>query len=339
MDEITTIGLDLAKNVFQIHGVGLPGQSPLRKQLRRAEVLKFFASLPPCLVGVEACATAHHWAREIAKAGHVVKLMPPAYVKPYVRRQKNDMADAAAICEAVGRPSMRYVPVKSAAQQAALLAHRGRSLLIRQRTALINAIRSHCMEFGLVAAQGPANVAALIAAIRDVQNPLLPQEARPALLILADQLAVLNDQIATMEKEATATRRLDDRVKLLMTIPGIGIITATAIAATVPDAKAFRSGREFAAWIGLVPRQQSSGGKERLGAHTKMGDAYLRRLLISGAQAVISHARRRKDASETWLGRLLVRKPAMVAAVALANKTARIAWAIMARGETYRAIA
>lgn len=195
------------------------------------------------------------------------------------------------------------------------------------------------MEFGLVARQGPANVAALVAAIRDDRSPLLPQEARPALVILADQLAALDGQVAAMEKEATAARRLDDRVRRLMTIPGIGIITATAIAATVPDAKAFKSGREFAAWIGLVPRQQSSGGKERLGAHTKMGDAYLRRLLISGAQAVIFHARRRQDAGETWLGRLLVRKPAMVAAVALANKTARIAWAIMARGETYRATA
>lgn len=337
--QITTIGLDLAKNVFQIHGVDAEGREQVRRRLRRGELLRFFEKLSPCLVGMEACAGAHHWARQIAAFGHEVRLMPPAYVKPYVRRQKNDMADAAAICEAVGRPSMRYVPVKSAVQQAALLAHRGRSLLIRQRTALINAIRSHCMEFGLVAAHGPANIAALIAAIGDSQNPLLPQEARPALLILTDQLAALDVQIAAMEKEATAARRLDDRVRRLMTVPGIGIITATAIAATVPNARAFKSGREFAAWIGLVPRQQSSGGKERLGAHTKMGDAYLRRLLISGAQAVISHARRRKDVGETWLGRLLIRKPGMVAAVALANKTARIAWAIMVRGETYRATA
>ncbi len=337
--QISTIGLDLAKSVFHVHGVDAEGREQVRRKLRRGELLRFFEKLSPCLVGMEACAGAHHWARQIAAFGHEVRLMPPAYVKPYVRRQKNDMADAAAICEAVGRPSMRYVPVKSAAQQAALLAHRGRSLLIRQRTALINAIRSHCMEFGLVARQGPANVAALVAAIQDDRNPLLPQEARPALVILADQLAALEVRIAAIEKEATAAHRLDDRVRRLMTIPGIGIITATAIAATVPDAKAFKSGREFAAWIGLVPRQQSSGGKERLGAHTKMGDAYLRRLLISGAQAVICHARRRKDIGETWLGRLLVRKPAMVAAVALANKTARIAWAIMARGETYRATA
>lgn len=337
--QITTIGLDLAKNVFQVHGVDAEGQEVVRRKLRRGELLRFFEKLRPCLVGMEACAGAHHWARQISAFGHEVKLMPPAYVKPYVRRQKNDMTDAAAICEAVSRPSMRYVPVKSAAQQAALLAHRGRSLLIRQRTALINAIRAHCMEFGIVARQGPANIAALVAVIQDNQNPLLPQDARPALLILVEQLQLLGRQIEAMEKEATAGQRLDERVKRLMTIPGIGIITATAIAATVPDAKAFKNGREFAAWIGLVPRQQSSGGKERLGGHTKMGDAYLRRLLISGAHAVISHAKRRKDIGETWLGGLLARKPSMVAAVALANKTSRIAWAIMVRGETYRVTA
>ena len=337
--QISTIGLDLAKNVFQVHGVDAEGREQIRRKLRRGDVLKFFEKLASCLVGMEACAGAHHWARQISAFGHEVKLMPPAYVKPYVRRQKNDMADAAAICEAVSRPSMRYVPVKSTAQQAALLAHRGRSLLIRQRTALINAIRAHCTEFGLVAAKGPANIACLIAAIRDEQNPLLPQEARPALLIFVDQLQFLDNRIVAMEKEATAGRRLDDRVRRLMTIPGIGIITATAIAATVPDAGAFKSGREFAAWIGLVPRQQSSGGKERLGGISKTGDAYLRRLLISGAHSVISHARRREDIGTTWLGRIVACKPRMVAAVALANKTARIAWAIMARGETYRAIA
>jgi transposase len=318
--QITTIGLDLAKNVFQVHGVDAEGREQIRRKLRRGELLRFFEKRSRCLVGMEACAGAHHWARQISAFGHEVKLMPPAYVKPYVRRQKNDMADAAAICEAVSRPSMRYVPVKSAAQQAALLAHRGRSLLIRQRTSLINAIRAHCTEFGLIAAKGPANIASLVEAIRDGHNPLLPQEARPALMILVDHLASLDGCIAAMEKEATAVRRLDDRVNRLMTIPGIGIITATAIAATVPDAGAFKSGREFAAWIGLVPRQQSSGGKERLGGISKMGDAYLRRLLIGGAHAVISHAKRRKDIGQTGLGGILVRKPAMVAAVALAKR-------------------
>ena len=300
--QITTIGLDLAKNVFQVHGVDADSREQIRRQLRRSDVVRFFEKLSPCLVGMEACAGAHHWARQIAAYGHEVKLIQPAYVKPYVRRQKNDMADAAAICEAVSRPSMRFVPVKSTAQQAALLAHRGRSLLIRQRTSLINAIRAHCAEFGLVAAKGPANITKLVAAIQDEQHPALPPEARTALLILLDQLKSLDAAIAAMEKEATAGRRLDDRVRRLMTIPGIGVIAATAIAATVPDACAFKGGREFAAWIGLVPRQQSSGGKERLGG-------------------------------------IMARKPRMVAAVALANKTARIAWAIMARGDSYRVMA
>jgi transposase len=337
--QITTIGLDLAKNLFQVHGVDAEGREQIRRQLRRNDVVRFFEKLSPCLVGMEACSGAHYWARQLAALGHEVKLIPPAYVKPYVRRQKNDMADAAAICEAVSRPSMRFVPVKSESQQAALLAHRGRSLLIRQRTSLINAIRSHFAEFGFVAAKGPANIAKLITVIRDEQHSAIPLEGRAAILILLDQLKSLDAAIAAMEKEATAERRSDDRVKRLMTVPGIGVITATAIAATVPDAGAFKSGREFAAWIGLVPRQQSSGGKERLGGHTKMGDAYLRRLLISGAHAVIAHSARRKDMGATWLGRVMARKPRMVAAVALANKTARIAWAIMARGESYRVMA
>lgn len=217
--EITTIGLDLAKNVFQIHGVDADGHEQVRRRLRRGDVVRFFEKLPRCLVGMEACAGAHYWARQIAACGHEVKLIPPAYLKPYVRRQKNDMADAAAICEAVSRPSMRFVPVKSSAQQAALLAHRGRSLLIRQRTSLINAIRAHCAEFGVVAAKGPANITKLIAVIRDERHPALPQEARPALLILLDQLKSLDAAIAEIEKEATAGRRLDERVKRLMTVP------------------------------------------------------------------------------------------------------------------------
>lgn len=337
--KITTIGLDLAKNIFQVHGVNAAGEVCVRRRLRRRDVLAFFDKLEPCLVGMEACAGAHHWARAVAALGHEVRLMPPIYVKPYVQRQKNDMADAAAICEAVGRPSMRFVPVKSAAQQAALLAHRERSLFIRQRTSLINAIRAHCAEFGLVAAKGTVHIASLISAIQDDREGSIPMEARPALRILVSQLTALEAHLAAIEKEATAGRRIDERVKRLMAIPGIGPITATAIAATVPDARVFAGGRAFAAWIGLVPRQQSSGGKERLGAHTKMGDAYLRRLLITGAMAVIRHSARRPSAGPTWLGELLARKPRMVAAVALANKTARIAWAIMARGDTYRATA
>jgi transposase len=339
MMKISTIGLDLAKSTFQVHGIDTEGQICLRRKVRRRDVLGFFAKLEPCLVGIEACAGAHYWARELAALGHEVRLMPPAYVKPYVRRQKNDMADAAAICEAVTRPSMRFVPVKSVAQQAVLLAHRGRSLFIRQRTSLLNAIRAHCAEFGLIAAKGPANIASLITVIQDDQESSIPREAKSALRLLVAQLQTLEAHLSAMEKEATATRRIDERVKRLMAIPSIGPITATAIAATVPDAGVFANGRAFAAWIGLVPRQQSSGGKERMGAHTKMGDAYLRRLLITGAMAVIRHATRRPSAAPPWLSQLLARKPRMVAAVALANKTARIAWAIMARDETYRAAA
>jgi transposase len=265
-------------------------------------------------------------------------MMPPSYVKAYVRRQKNDMADAAAICEAVSRPSMRFVPVKSIAQQAALLAHRGRSLLVRQRTSLINAIRAHCAEFGLTAPNGTAHIKPLIEAIRGRHESALPAEARPALEILVHQLESLEMRIAEMEKEATAPKRYDERVRRLLTIPGIGPITATAIAATVPDAKAFASGREFAAWLGLVPRQTSSGGKERLGGHSKMGDAYIRRLLVIGSQAVIRHAIKRPGIERTWLGQLLKRKHRTVAAVALANKIARIAWAIMAKGGVYNPV-
>jgi transposase len=333
--QITIVGLDLAKTIFQVHGVDAHGQECVKRQLRRPYVLKFFASLEPCLIGIEACAGAHYWARELSALGHTAKLMPPSYVKAYVRRQKNDMADAAAICEAVSRPSMRFVPVKSVAQQAALLAHRGRSLLVRQRTSLINAIRAHCAEFGLTVPKGTAHIKLLVEAIRGRHQTVLPDEARPALEILVHQLESLQARIIEMEKEATAPRRYDERVRRLLTIPGIGPITATAIAATVPDAKAFASGREFAAWLGLVPRQTSSGGKERLGSHSKMGDAYIRRLLVIGAQAVIRQAVKRPGIEKTWLGQLLKRKHRLVAAVALANKMARTAWAIMARGGVY----
>ena len=277
--QVTTVGLDLAKSVFQVHGVDQEGKECLKRRLRRSEVAIFFAKLSPCVVGMEACPGAHHWARELQAIGHEVRLMPPAYVKPYVRRQKNDMADAAAICEAVSRPSMRYVPVKSSAQQSALLAHRGRALLLRQRTALINALRGHCAEFGLVFAGRRLGFADLVRTVRESGSELLPADARPALIILVEQIEALQKSIAAMEQEALSVRRVDQRVKHLMTVPCIGVIGATAIAATVPDANAFRSGREFAAWLGLVPRQHSSGGKERLGGISKMGDAYIRRLL------------------------------------------------------------
>jgi len=333
----TTIGIDLAKSVFQVHGVDAAGQVAVRKKLRRAEVLRFFEALPPCLVGMEACATAHYWARQISALGHDVRLMPPSYVKAYVRRQKNDAADAEAICEAVTRPTMRFVPVKSAERQGVLVLHRARELLVRQRTMLINAIRGHCAEFGMIAPQGARRAAELVEQIRQAEARLLPDLARSALLMLADQLDALAAQIHALERRLLAWHRQDQASQRLATIPGVGIITATALAATVVDPSAFRSGREFAAFLGLVPRQNSSGGKDRLGRISKKGDGYLRKLLVVGATSVIRRARTSTSPSALWIKALLERRPARVVTVAMANKTARIAWAVLARGDVYRA--
>ena len=266
MEEVSTIGLDLAKNVFQVHGIDAAGRVVVRRQLRRGEVLGFFARLRPCLVGMEACATAHHWGRELIKLGHTVKLMPPAYVKPYVKRGKTDAADAEAIAEAVTRPTMRFVAVKSMDQQAVLMLHKVRDLLVRQRTMLINALRGHLAEFGVVTARGPAGVKAAIAELHGMQDSL-PPLARMALHGLLDRLGAVGLEIRKVEREIVAWCRHDDASRRLMTIPGIGPITASAIAATVSDASLFRSGRQFAAWLGLTPRARSSGGKERLGRH------------------------------------------------------------------------
>ena len=334
--QIATIGLDLAKTIFQVHGVDAEGGVVIRRRLRRAEVAKFFARLAPCLVGMEACAGAHFWARTIAELGHEVRLMPPAYVKPYVRRQKNDLADAAAICEAVTRPSMRFVPIKSEAQQAMLLIHRARDLLVRQRTSLINALRAHLAEFGVVVPKGAQHGRRLITMLLTGETFGLPDTAVPVLLGLARRCQALEAETAELEREMRRRSTEDEAVQRLLKVPGVGPITATALAATIPDAKAFRSAREFAAWLGLVPRQSSSGGRERLGGITKMGHAYLRRLLVLGAQAVLRQAARGPDHATPWLSRLLREKPRKVAAVALANKTARIVWALLARGEAYR---
>ncbi len=332
----TTIGLDLAKSVFQVHGVDDAGAIVITKKLRRAEVLRFFSSLGPCLVGMEACATAHFWAREIGALGHEVRMMPPAYVKAYVRRQKNDAADAAAICEAVSRPSMRFVPVKSAERQSVLVLHRGRELLVRQRTMLINAIRGHCAEFGLIVAQGARAAPELIEKVRRADPAALPEIARSALLMLGDQLSALALQIKALERHLLAWHKQDAASQRLATIPGVGIISATALAATVTDPALFRSGREFSAFLGLVPRQNSSGGKERLGRISKMGDGYLRKLLVVGATSVIRRAKTGDLAAAPWIRSLLERKPARVVTVAMANKTARVVWAVLARGEAYR---
>jgi transposase len=337
--QVTTIGFDLAKNVFQVHGIAESGAAVVRKRLRRAQVLAFFTDLPPCLVGMEACASAHHWGRELMKLGHAVKLIPPSYVKPYVRRGKNDAADAEAICEAVTRPNMRFVPVKTTDQQAVLMLHRTRALLIRQRTMLANAFRAHLAEFGIIVAQGIGRVASLIERIfgDGEEAAQLPRLARSALAPLAAQFLDLAPRIKALEAELLAWHRTNEESRRLETIPGVGFITATAIAATVTDPSHFRSGREFAAWLGLTPRQNSSAGKQRLAGISKMGDRYLRSLLFVGATAVIRFARTKVSAHTAWINRLLASKPTRLVAVALANKTARIAWALLARKEVYRA--
>ena len=332
----TTIGLDLAKSIFQVHGVDAAGEVTIRKKLRRNEVLRFFDAQLPCLVGMEACATAHHWAREIAALGHQVRLMPPSYVKAYLRRQKND---AEAICEAVSRPTMRFVPVKSAERQGVLVLHRSRELLVRQRTMLINAIRGHCAEFGVIAPQGPRRVMELIEQVQDGAVTALPQIARAVVLLLGDQLAGLALQIHSLERRLLAWHRQDRASQRLATIPGVGLISATALAASVTDPTLFRSGREFAAFLGLVPRQNASGGKDRLGRISKKGDGYLRKLLVVGATSVIRRAKTDSLAAAPWIRSLMQPRPARVVTVAMANKTARIVWAVLARGEDYRPVA
>ncbi|WP_421838717.1 IS110 family transposase [Novosphingobium sp.] len=335
--EVVTVGLDLAKNVFQVHAIAADGAVLIRRKLRRTEVSRFFAELSPCLVGMEACASAHHWARELMAIGHEVRLMPPAYVKPYVKRGKTDAADAEAICEAVTRPTMRFVAVKSVEQQAVLMLHKSRDLMVRQRTMLINALRGHLAEYGIVTGLGAGGVVASLKALHEEQGRL-PAYARSALHGIAAQLRALASEIDRLEAQILDWHRNDETSRRLATIPGIGPITASAIAAAVPDASLFRSGRQFAAWLGLTPRANSSGGKERLGGITKQGDGYLRRLLVVGSTAVMRMTRK-NPARQPWMAGLLERKPTKIATVALANKTARIAWAVMTRKEVYAATA
>jgi transposase len=333
--QITTIGLDIAKNVFQVHCIDAAEKVVVRKQLRRGQVMKFFEALPPCLVGMEACATAHYWARELTKLGHEIRLMPAKDVKAYVKRNKNDTADAAAICEAVRRPTMRFVKVKSAEQQGRLMQHRTRDLLMRQRTQVTNALRAHMAELGIVAAQGREGLKTLLAIIADDGHERLPIDARASLIVLAAQLQALQTLVGSIEKRIIAQHRASEESKRVATIPGIGVLGASAIAATVTDPSAFRSGRDFAAWIGLVPRQDSTGGKQKLGPISKQGDRYLRRLLVVGAHAVLRRAKQSPQ-NYPWLAQLLARRPFKVVAIALANKMARVAWALLARGSTYR---
>jgi transposase len=333
--QISTIGLDIAKNVFQVHGIDAAEKVVVRKQLRRGQVLKFFASLRPCLVGMEACATAHQWARELTKLGHEVRLMPAKDVKAYVKRNKNDAADAEAICEAVRRPTMRFVRAKSAEQQGRLMQHRTRDLLLRQQTQVINALRAHLAELGIVAAQGREGLKQLLTIIADERDERLPIDARASLIVLAAQLQALHTMIGSIERRIVVQHRANEASKRLECIHGIGVIGASAITATVTDPSAFRSGRDFAAWIGLVPRQDSTGGKQKLGPISKQGDRYLRRILVVGAVSVLRRAKLNPE-KYPWLTQLLARRPFKVVAIALANKMARIAWALLANGSHYR---
>ncbi|HEY1448468.1 MAG TPA: IS110 family transposase [Caulobacteraceae bacterium] len=336
MEEVSIIGLDLAKSVFQAHGADASGAVVFRKKLRRDQLLAFFAKQPACIVAMEACASAHYWAREIGALGHETRLIAPAYVKPFVKRQKNDAADAEAICEAALRPTMRFVAVKSAEAQAASVVFRTRDLLVRQRTRLINALRGHLAEFGMVVRQGPGHVAKLIDFVMDPASDL-PLEGRQILALLAQSLRQLEAQVGVLDKEIATRAKANSTARRLMTIPGIGPIGATALVALAPPAHTFRRGRDFAAWMGLTPLQHSSGGKERLGKTTKMGERSLRRLLILGASSTVKAATRKPPAPGSWLGRMLARKPRMLVIVALANRMARIVWALMAHGGTYRA--
>lgn len=338
MGEVTIIGVDLAKQVFQLHGARADGAVAFRKRLSRSRVLSFLADQPPCLVAMEACASAHYWGREIAGLGHDVRLIPPAYVKPFVKRQKNDAADAEAIAEAASRPTMRFVAVKSAEKQAAAMVFKTRDLLVRQRTQTISALRGHLAEYGIVAPQGPAHLSRLKTAIASADHAL-PQTVVALSASLLAHIAALDAQIDELSARIRAEARDDKTARRLMAIPGVGPICAVALAALAPPVESFSKGRDFAAWLGLTPRQNSSGGKARLGKTSKMGQRDLRRLLIIGAMAVVRWTSRRGAPAGSWLARMLATKPRMLVAVALANKTARVAWALMRSGGTYRASA
>jgi transposase len=335
MQTVTTIGLDIAKSVFQVHGIDANGNVLIRRKLKRRYVMAFFEKLQPCLVGIEACATSHHWSRELTALGHTVRLMPPAYVKPYVKRQKNDATDAEAICE-VTRANMRFVETKTPEQQSCLMLHRTRQLFIRQQTSVINAIRAHMAEFGVVGAVGRKGLEQLLAIATDASDQRVPELARACIAALGTQLRRLKEKILEFDRMIMAWHRSNATSRRLDDIPGIGPALATALVASVADAKAFRSGRNFSAWIGLVPKQHSSGGKDKLGSISKQGDRYLRSLFTAGALAVIRYAKMHGTKHRPWLTALLARRPTKVAAIALANKLARMAWAMMARNEHYQ---
>jgi transposase len=332
----TTIGLDLAKKVFQVHGVNAEGKVAVARKLKRKEVLKFFAKLAPCLVGMEACGSAHYWAREIAKLGHTVKLMPPRYVKAYVKRGKTDAGDAAAICEAVTRPSMTFVPVKGVEQQGLSMLHGARSQLVGQHTQLINAVRGHLSELGIIAARGLLGFAELAAIVRDGKDQRVPVTARAALMILVRQIEIISTEIAALDTALRKENKASEPGPRLETVPSIGPVTASALRARITDPKLFKNGRHMAAWIGIVPENDSTGGKVKQKGLSKKGDRYLRSLLVNGAMAVVRQAEKRPD-KHPWVTKLLGRMSKKQAAIAIANKTARVAWAIMVRGGVYEA--
>uniref|UniRef100_E6QU55 Transposase of ISCARN91, IS110 family IS1111 group n=1 Tax=mine drainage metagenome TaxID=410659 RepID=E6QU55_9ZZZZ len=332
--KITTIGIDLAKDVFQVHGVDSHGKAVLRKQIRRGEMTKFFVNLPPCLIGMEACGSAHHWARKLSEYGHTTKLMAPQFVKPYVKSNKNDMADAEAICEAVARPNMRFVPVKNIEQQAILSIHRGRQGFVKARTAQANQMRGLLAEYGVIIPKGIHSISERMPSILEDAGNGLPGMMRNLLARLNEHFKVLDQQVDELEAQIRHWHKESELSRKLEAIPGIGPITASAIVATVGNATEFRNGRQLAAWMGLVPKQYSSGGKQNLLGISKRGDVYLRTLLIHGARSVIRYAGD-KAAPDGWLRKLMARRNNNVAAVALANKNARVIWALLAKGAIF----
>ncbi len=333
--QVTTIGIDLAKNIFQVHGITERDEVAFNRPLRRAQVLPFFARLDPCLVGMEACSTSHYWARELTRLGHEVRLIPPMYVKPYVKRGKSDAIDAEAICEAVTRPTMRFVEIKTVEQQSLLSLHRARNLMVRQRTQLVNALRSMLAEFGVYIAKGLARAISFSQGVLAGTKLELPEIAQDVVHNLCGQLDVLHGQMRWYETRLRFEAKRDPRIRLLQTIPGVGPVTASAIAASIGSGHQFRNGREFAAWLGLTPTNRSSGGKERLGRITKMGDQYLRQLLVVGMTSLVRQTKSHPERANKWLTSLLERKPARLATVAMANKTARIVWAVLTKNEPY----
>jgi transposase len=334
---ITTVGIDLAKSVFQVHGVDARGKAMLRRQLRREQVAAFFVNLPPCLIGMEACASAHHWGRMLERFGHTVRLMAPQFVKPYVKTNRNDAADAEAICEAVSRPSMRFVPIKSVEQQAVLSVHRVRQGFVKARTAQANQIRGLLGEFGLVIPQGIRHIAQRVPALLEDASNELPLEFRQLIDRLTCHLKELDQQVRELERQIVAWHRSSELSRKLEKIPGIGPLAATALVASIADARSFNNGRQVSAWLGLVPRQNSSGGKSTLLGISKRGDVYLRTLLIHGARSAILAARRQGECKNVWLANLLNRRHANIAAVALANKNVRTVWALLAHGRDFKA--